>query len=166
MAKKDKERAQARALFVELGKAQKDISEMLGVAEKTISKWATDENWKAARTARMTSTDNMLTNGKMAIANLSDIMLDLQKSRVEAVAKGEKATIALIDGSIMGMADAIAKTGSNLTKFEKNNATSLVTYLNVMDSIFKALQHEDPKLHQQTLDFQERHVQDVAKRLG
>lgn len=166
MARKGKEKEQAKTLFIELGKSQKEIAATLGVSENTISKWATRENWKAARTARMTSTENMLLNGKMAIANLSDIMLDLQKQRAEFVRAGDKPSIAATDASILGIADAIAKTGSNINKFEKNNAISLVTYFNVMDSIFKALQNENPKLHAQTLDFQERHVQEVAKILG
>lgn len=166
MAKKDKERAHARSLYVELGKSQKEISEILGCSEKTVGKWGKEDNWKAARTAKMTSTDTMLANGKLAISNLSDILLDIQKKRAEASALNDKEAVAKLDVSILSISDAIAKTSASVNKFEKANAISLVTYLNVMDEIFKALQNEDPKLHSLTLDFQERHVQDVAKRLG
>lgn len=153
-------------MFVELGKQQKDIASMLGVSEVTISKWAKDENWKAARTALLTTNDNMLENGKRALANLSDIMLDLQAQRAKAVEKGDKMEVATIDAQLLSTADAIAKTGATFNKFEKSGKITLVTYLNVMDGVFKALQNEDPKLHALTMDFQERHIQDVAKKLG
>lgn len=166
MARKDAERAKARRMFVELGITQKEIAEILDVRENTVGEWAKAENWRAARTARMTTNETVLENGKMAIANLSDIMLDLQRQRAEAVSKNDKSLIAICDGSILSTADAIAKTGGTVNRFEKNNAITLVTYLNVMDTIFKALQTEDPKLYHATLDFQERHVRETAKKIG
>lgn len=166
MARKDRERGQAKLLYIELGRQQKEIADTLGVSEVTVSKWATEENWKAARTARMTTTENMLQNGKLAISNLSDILLDLQRERAEASSKMDKSSIASIDVSILSIADAIAKTSASVTKFEKANAISFVVYLNVMNSIFKALQKQEPQLHALTIDFQERHVQEMAKILG
>lgn len=166
MAKKDKERILARDLFVNLGKNQKEIADALEISEKTVGKWAKDENWKAARTAKMTNMDTMLANGKQAISNLSDILLETQEERAKAVAAGDKKSVAHYDSTILSISDAISKTSASVNKFEKSNAISLVTYLGVMDEIFKALQNEDPRLHSLTLDFQERHVQDVAKRIG
>lgn len=166
MSKKDLEQAKARNMYLQRGMSQKEIAQTLKIREGTVSKWAREGNWKAARTAAMTSNEAILTNGKLAISNLSDILLDIQKERALHVASGDKEAIARCNASILSMSDAIAKTSASVSKFEKENAISLVTYLNVMDSIFKALQKEDTKLHQLTLDFQERHVQEVAKILG
>lgn len=166
MAKKVEERSKARRLFVEFGMSQKEISNILSVSEKTISKWANEDNWKAAQTAHLTSNDTVLENGKTAIANLSDILLDLQKERKQWKEVGNKEEVASIDSRIMSISDAIAKTTASINKFEKTNAISFVSYLNVMQSIFKSLLNENPKLHSLTLDFQESHIQEMAKKLA
>lgn len=166
MAKKVEERGKARKLFVEFGMSQKEIAAMLNVRENTVSKWANDDNWKAAQTAHLTSNDTVLQNGKTAIANLSDILLDLQEERQFWKEEGNKTEVAMVDARIMSISDAIAKTTSSINKFEKANAISFVTYLNVMQSIFKSLLHENPQLHSLTLDFQESHIQEMAKKLA
>lgn len=166
MSTKDREKAQAKKMFIDLGMLQKDIAATLKVRESTISKWVKEGNWKSVRTAQMTSNEAVLNNGKMAVSNLSDILLDLQKQRTQYESEGNKEEVARCDASILSIADAISKTASSVAKFEKQNAITLTVYLSVMESIFKALLQEDAALHHQTLDFQERHIQEMAKILG
>lgn len=163
---KDREKIIAKHLFVGLRKSQKETATIVNVSEKTMVEWVKEGNWKQERAARMSSVEAMYENGRAAVANLSDMLLDYQQERTKLAARGDKAGVAMIDGTIIGLTDAMAKASKSLNSFEKQNRVSLDIYLNVMESIFKALRDEDPKLHDATIDFQERHVQEMAKKLG
>lgn len=168
MAKKQREKAHARRLFIENGKSQKEIARALKVSENTVSVWAKEGNWKGERAARMAASGNIAHNGKLAMSNLSDILLDLQQQRAKALEceTPNKNDIALLDQQIISMTHAIAQAGSQISKVLDGNKVTLTAYLQVMDEIFRAMQAEDPKLHTQTIDFQERHVQFICKKLG
>ena len=58
--------------------------------------------------------------------------------------------------------DAVSKWNKTLRDINKEAKIPLATYLEVMQSIFEALQHYNPKLYMQTLDFQEKHIHDAS----
>lgn len=168
MATKEKEKAQAKMLFIELGKSQKDIANMLGVSEKTISRWVTDEKWNSERTARQMATKNIKINGRLAISNLSQILIELQEQRADEFSKPmpDKQKIEALDAAIIKYTHGIAQAASQVGKILEDSKITLAVYLQVMDEIFNSLLAEDSKLHTLTLDFQERHVQFICKKLG
>lgn len=49
MSREHPKKPQAKKLFVENGYTGKEIHELLGISEKGISKWRTDENWDEER---------------------------------------------------------------------------------------------------------------------
>lgn len=167
MGKKDREKAQAYSLFVDGGKNQKEIAELLGVSEKTVSKWANDGHWKNTKAARTFSESKLKQNSQDIMVTLSDMMLEVMRRR-DAILKmpeeeQDKNELLDILNEIKSLADAMSKAKSDTSKTEKANAISYITYLNVCESIFSALFREDPKLHAMTMDFQERHIQEMAK---
>lgn len=170
MAKKTEERAKARRLFVEFGMNFKEIAAMLKVRENTIGGWAKEDNWKALRSAKLFSKAKLAQNYTELMVAYSEITLELLGRRKEIMELPEemrdKKELLQINKEIVAIADAQSKSKNQYEKTERHNKTDLITYLNVMDQIFRALQNEDPKLHSLTLDFQERHVQEVAKLLG
>lgn len=163
-----KERTQARILFVENNKSQKEIADITGVSEKTVSRWAVDDNWKAERMAKLMNEQNIRKNGKLMLNNLSEILLDLQTQRNEEAAKDtpDLAKIADLDKLIISYSDGFSKAGKQVTNIIDENKVTLSVYLQVMEDIFNALLSEDSKLHAATLDFQERHIQYIVKKLG
>lgn len=166
--KKIKEQAQAKTLFIELGKSQKGIAEMLGVAEKTISRWVNEGNWESERAARQMAAQNIRQNGKLAMGNLSEILLELQTKRNEELKKEipDKTEIEELDKKILSYTHAIAQAGSQVSKIIEENKITLSVYLQVMEDVFNNLMAEDSSLHAKTLDFQERHIQFICKKLG
>lgn len=163
-----KERAQARIMFVENGKSQKEIASIIGMTEKTISRWSIDDNWRAERSAKLMAEQNIRKNGKMALNNLSEILLSLQKQRNEEASKEnpDKEKIEELDKMIISYADSMSKAGKQVTQILDDNKITLTIYLQVMEDIFNTLLSEDSKLHAATLDFQERHIQFICKKLG
>lgn len=155
-------------LFIELHKTQKDIAGIIGVSEKTISRWAQDGAWENERAARQMAHNNIRQNGKMAMGNLSEILLDLQAKRTKELQQPvpDKTVIEELDKSILSYTHAIAQAGSMVSKIIEDNKITLSIYLQVMDEIFNTMMAEEPKVHALTLDFQERHIQSVSKKLG
>lgn len=168
MAKKI-ERAHAKKLYME-GKSQKEIAKLLNVTEKTISRWSNTEKWNSIRAAKSFSNKELAQNKIKELLFYSELRLDLMKDleamRALPEEKRDKEEMLDLVKQIAKLADAAAKTDKQGDKFQKENRITLVTYLEVMDSIFKALQTEDEKLHNRTLDFQERHVLEIAKKIG
>lgn len=169
MARKDKEKAQAKSLYMD-GRSQKDIASIINVSENTLSKWCREGKWESERAARLFSSSKLEDNKKQILITMSEMVLDLQKERKEILALPEedqdKGRLLEISQQIVSMSDAANKTDKQGDKRQKENRISLAIYLEVMDDIFNALLVENPKVHNDTIDFQERHVQFISKKLG
>jgi len=59
---KSKEKDYAKLLYTQMGCSQKDIADKVGVSEKTISKWKTEENWEQLKTVLVTTRSNIIKN--------------------------------------------------------------------------------------------------------
>lgn len=165
---KEKEKRTARILYVEQGKTAKDIADLVGVAEKTISEWVQKGAWKEERTARNSSPGKRADNIKLIITNLSEDRLELSRRAKEAEAGPgpDPENIQKLREEISRIDDAVSKWNKTLENIEDENRISLATYLNVMDQIFKAMQAHDPKLYMSTVEFQDQHIHKICNLLG
>jgi hypothetical protein len=164
---KDKERRTARILYVEQGKTAREVSDLVGVAEKTIGDWVEKGAWKEERTARQASPAKRSDNIKLIITNLSEDRLRLDRNIKDAEALGSNPeSLQSLREEISRIDDAVSKWNKTLENIESENRISLSTYLNVMDQIFKSLQVYDPKLYMSTVEFQDEHVHKICINLG
>lgn len=60
--KKVQEREYAKLLFTQMGLSQKEVSEKVGVTEKTIGKWKDEEQWDQLKTVLITTRSNVIKN--------------------------------------------------------------------------------------------------------
>ncbi|MCZ2393409.1 MAG: helix-turn-helix domain-containing protein [Chitinophagales bacterium] len=175
--RKQTEKAHAKILFIEKGWTRKDIAEKVGVSERTVGQWASKEKWEDIRAAQLVTDHNKKRNIGEAVANLSEMMLSYQRERNQLSveldkeddedAKNElRVRIADLDKTIFNTSNAIAAVSKQEQRYDKDNAVSFIVYLNVMESIFNALLEDDPALHMQTVDFQETHIHEMAKKLS
>jgi len=165
---KDRERKTARILFVEQRKTAKEISQLLNVSEKTLSGWinADDELWKKERDARNTSPTQRISNIENIISGLAEERIQLSRELVKSEKAGDLVNVSEIRKNISKLDDAVSKWNKTLRDINKEAKIPLATYLEVMQSIFEALQHYNPKLFMQTLDFQEKHIHDASLKLS
>ncbi len=163
---KEKEKSVARLLYVEHQLSQKEIADKVGVQEKTISVWVNENGWKAERDARINGPLKQIENIKSVISSLTEQRLELEEQRKSAKKLKDKELEFDLNKQAVGIADEISKWNKALSNLDKSNKITLEVYLHVMDDIFSALQQEDRALHTLTLDFQERHIQFMSKKLG
>ncbi len=167
MAKKE-EKKLAYILFVEQKKTAKEISQLIGVSEKTLSGWinAEDERWKKDQRIRHASPSQRVANIEQIISNLADERIKLSCQLTEAEKGGDAKLAAEIRRNISKIDDAVSKWNKTLRDINKETKVPLATYLEVMQDIFQALQHFNPKLYMQTIEFQEKHIHDVSLKLS
>jgi len=163
---KEKEKRTARILYVEQGKTAKEVSDLIGVSEKTLSEWVQKGAWKEERSARQASPVKRATNIKMIITSLSEDRLELDRQIKQLGATGDPEKLLPLREEISRIDDAVSKWNKTLENIEKETAISLSTYLSVMDQIFNAMREYDPKLFISSVEFQEHHINKVAISLG
>ncbi len=163
---KEQERKLAHWLFVQKGKSLKEIKEQVNVSMKTLSAWVNKYNWKAERTALLSSPEQRIDNIKQIITTLADERLELSNKLKQAEQDKDKEQITEIRSQIARIDTAVANWNKTLAQLDKDAQVTLTQYLYVMDSIFSALRNYDEKLFLKTLDFQELHVREVAIKLG
>lgn len=148
------------------GKKQKEIAQILKITEATVSKWATEGKWKAERDARMNSSKERLEAIKEVISQLTNKRLNVFKEIEEAENNGDKATLFDLKKESAALSQEVAIQTKALERMEKDSRISLATYLEVMDSIFSALNQYDQATYMKTIDFQEAHLSDISLKLG
>ncbi len=163
--RKKNEHRTAKVLYIEQGKTAKEIAELLGVTEKTVGEWVRKDNWKRERDARMASPANRITNIQNIIGDLSEQRLQFNRELQAAEKAGDTETVKELRANVSKIDDAVSKWNKTLETINKESKVSLTTYLYVMEDIFKHLNHYDPKLFVNTLDFQEAHIQYISNKL-
>jgi hypothetical protein len=156
---KEKERKTARILYVDQGKTGKEIAELLGIPEKTISIWVNKHGWKNARNAAVAGKENRLDNLMQIVDGLAADRLELNAQLKNT---SDPDTQKLLRAQIADVDNSIQKWTKQIETVSKENSITLGTYLSVMKSIFEALQRYNPDLYVKTVDFQESHINEQS----
>jgi len=158
---KDNQRRVAKELFLQ-GKNQKEIARLVSVQEKTIGEWVRKFGWKEERDARLNNSKSQADSLKTLIGKLSDQRIGLIK-KMDAAANDDKLDVYDdLQNKANKIADEVSKYNKALQTLDKENRISLTVYLDVMDSVFKAVQVYDTKLYMNLLDFQENHLTEIS----
>lgn len=159
---KDRERRAAFDLYVKQGKTAKDTAELVGVTESTLGKWVDKYNWKEARTAKQATNNKLEDDIKRLMQLQVEKRLEIQE-QLEDCSDDEEEGL-LKRAAVIG--DEISKLNKTIETISKGNKITLSTYLEVMNRIFNALQTREPKLFMELLEFQQQHIQEIAKEIG
>lgn len=162
---KDKERRLAKELFLQ-GKAQKEIARLTKVQEKTIGEWVKKFGWKEERDARFNSAKSHTESLKSLIGKLTQKRLDLMRAMDKAFQDDDTEKYDALQSKANTIADEVSKYNKTLQTLDKENRISLSVYIDVMESIFKAVQVFDAALYMKLLDFQEQHLTDISLKIG
>ena len=156
---KERERRMAKELYMQ-GKTAKEVARLVGVTEKTVSRWVAKYNWKTLRDAKIYSAKSKVDNIKQILADLAEETVAINR-QIERETDKEK--LIELRKRRNQLADEAAKWNKALEKLDDQNQVSLSTYIAIMEEIFNALKVYDEKLFYQTLDFQEKHLNIKAK---
>jgi len=166
MGKKDQERSTGRHMFVEQLKSLTEISKLLNVSINTLSKWANDDGWKAARDAKLNGNDQAIRDTKQVLSDLAEQRISLNALQKEATEKKDFERLQELNRQAAALSDESSKWNKNLQMLQGPKNVSLAAYLDIMDDIFNSLRAFDQKLYLKTLDFQEQHIRATSKKLG
>jgi len=159
---KEKEKKIARILYVEQQKDAKEISQLIGVSEPTLSKWVNAYGWKDQRNARTNTPAARIDNIKQIINDLSEQRLEEARTLKESEKTGDIEECKKLRTRIAQIDDAVSKWNKTLETVNKDNQVTLSTYISVMEMLFDALKQFDEALFFQTLDFQEIHLNHIS----
>jgi hypothetical protein len=161
---KEKEKRIARILFVEQNKEAKTISDLIGVSEQTLSKWVNLGNWREERNARLANPSVRIDNIRQIINGMSEERIELTNRIKQAELQGDLKEASTLRSQVAHIDDAVAKWNKTIATVNKESQITLSNYLVVMEMIFEDLRKFDEKLFLKTIDFQERHINDVSLR--
>jgi len=163
---KSKEKEIAKHWFVSLGKNQVEIADALNLREATVSGWVNNHNWKALRNALLNSDKNRIEKIKETISLLSEQQLTLLKLIEEAKNIENIDEQTRLNKESIDISNQIVNLTKAIANIDKEQIASLSTYLEIMQNIFKSLQLYDSKLYMSTLDFQEKHIEEIVIKFG
>lgn len=163
---KEKEKRIAFDYYTNQGFTAKAISEIVNVSEKTIGDWVEKGNWKSVRDANLNGAQTRSANIKELISELTDQQLEINIEIKEAKAIGDKDRVIALRQQSATISQEVAIQTKALERMDSDNKISLSTYLEVMNDIFKNLEHFDKDVYLKTLDFQESHLSTISIKLG
>lgn len=148
---KIREQKLAEDLYIKGKKTAKDISQLVGVSEKTVGDWVEKFKWKERRNALLGSAQNGLLNINNLIDAYAEKLVEMEN---DPEAKQDQKT---------KLVDAIAKLNKTKDGFEKEHRIPYNTYINVMDLIMSDMIAKiEPKYHIVLLEFFENHTNELA----
>lgn len=162
---KIEERRSAKTLYLK-GMLQKEIAAIVKVQEKTISDWVKKYGWKEERDARFNSSKNQINQIKELISQLTERRIDIVRSMDQAKQNNDLEEIERLQKESSRISAEVANYNKTLQNLDKENRVTLSMYLDVMQSIFNALQKHDVNLYMKCLTFQEEHLTEVSIKLG
>lgn len=165
-AEYDKLRRSAYEYVVEHLRDQKEVAEMLGVSEQTMSDWSRKGGWRELREAKQQCYSTDADNNKKIIRLLSTKRLALEIEAQEAGRLGNADEELALRKQAKGISDEISKHNKTLVTLDKENRVTLGVYIDVMESLFDALRQYDEELFDRCVDFQAQHVRKKIIELG
>lgn len=131
----------AQLMFLRTDKSQKEIADTVGVAEKTLSKWKTSENWDRLRASIIITKDEQLRRVYQQINELT--------SNIEKRDEGER----YADSS---EADTLSKLASTARSLESN--LSIADVIDVFMGFQDWLREVDLAKAKETSDLQDAYI--------
>lgn len=167
MAKKEEKKI-AYEMYVILQKTLKEIHEVTNVSMKTLSAWINDNDgaWKKERAARSAAPQKRISNLETILFDLAERRINKNRELIKAEEKADQEKVAEIKQEISRIDDAVSKWNKTLDSIKKDTRHNLTTYLDVMESVFKALQAYDVRLFMQTIAFQKKHANEASIKLN
>lgn len=95
MARNDEKRIKAKTLYCTGQYDQKDIAEIVGISERTISVWKQDEGWEDLKESLLTTRENELRRLYKMLKNLNDFLDDKNESCLPINSKEADAVLKL-----------------------------------------------------------------------
>ncbi len=163
---KDKERKTARILYVEQGRNQKEIAQLLGITPRSVGSWVQKYGWKKERTARTATPGKRIDNIKAIITQLSEERLELTEKVHKELSLGNTNEAAELRKEISKIDAGVANWNKTLITIEAENKINLSVYITVMERIFDAMRISDIELFMKSIPFQEQHLQKITIELG
>lgn len=139
MSREHPKKKQAYKLFVEQGLDAREIHEMLGISENTISKWRGKENWDKQRAIRQLSPDKLISHYYE------------QSEKIVRKAKEEERALSASE------ADALNKLASAIQKLDKKVDSSIS--MSVLRNFNNWLVQINPEAAKTLIEFQTYYVQ-------
>jgi uncharacterized protein YjcR len=136
MSREHPKKPQAKKLFVENGYTGKEIHDLLGISEKGISKWRTDENWDEERAMYATTPEAIIQYLFSEINLIKDSAKDEEGKR-RALNTKEINALSVISTSIQ--------------KVRGNISPQIV--MQVLNGLIIYLQHKDLELAKRLTDY-------------
>ena len=133
--RKDKERTLAQELYLTGQHSQKEIADMVGVTEKTVGVWAEGGHWEKMRAARHSTPAQVVGN-----------LIEIHKARTEQILEDVRT------GSKDKFGDEMLKMAQAIEKLQ--GATSLSTYIGVLQEFMGFVGTKDHKFRGQLADLQ------------
>jgi len=158
---KDKERATAKALFLQ-GKAQKEIARIVNVQEKTINTWCRQHGWKQQLEAKLNGNNSRVENLKILIGAITEDRLKLRDEIQAAEKAGDNEELQKLTKKVNQHANEVAMYSKALEQLDQDKKIPLTVYIDVMDRIFGDLQKSNPRLFMDLIEFQEEHINKIS----
>jgi hypothetical protein len=153
---KDSIKTLFKTLYVDQCKSAKEAAAITGISEKTAGEWVKKYGLKSLRDTKLNSPDQMIINIKSLLSQLAEEQIQLQsdptKTMDEKIARRAQ------------IADEVSKWNKVLEKADRENKVPLADYLKVMELIFDAMRDQMPKCYRELIDWQEKHILEVAVR--
>jgi len=162
MKRYENEKLTARLLYVDQGKTAKEISIILNITDKTVGRCVNEGSWKDARKAKVANPIKQLENIHEIISSLAEERIQKQNKIIELISQADsKNELDETRKEIAKIDNAVSQWSSTLAKIDKENKISLRSYINIMDHIFSAMKEYDEKLFLLTIEFQQKHLNDI-----
>lgn len=162
----EKLKRSAYELVVIQGKSQKEVAELLGVSEQSMSDWSKEGKWREERQMRQLSHKTDSDNTRQILRLLSAKRLQLEFDIQDAVKVGDEATELELRKQARALSDEIAKHNKTFISLDKENKITLGVYIDVMDDIFNSMRLLDEELFNNTIEFQSIHIRKKTAELG
>lgn len=163
---KHNERRLAKEHFLKSKLTQKEIAQIVGIQEKTLTEWIKKFGWKEERDALFNSAKNQIKNLKNLISKLTDQRLELINEIDKADEAGDFEKSIELQAKANRLSSEVANYNKALLSLDKESKISLAVYLEVMNDIFKGIQNYDSKIYMSLIDFQEEWLAQTSLKIG
>lgn len=174
MAKAEEKRL-AFLLFTKEGLNAKEISQKIGVTQKTTGKWIKDGEWKKVRDANQNQTKNRLERIQAVIDGLSteriEVLSEIRKTKSKLLEIGNDINetktannrLSNLNKEAVRIDNGIAMWNKTLLSFYKETKISLSVYIEIQNKIFEGLRRYDETIYMKTLEFQQQHILEASE---